>query len=81
MSRSSFPPVAPGSPLRLDESLPREMARVACEVVPALARLGQDGQVALDGALGAIRLAGLALCRKESALMRRAHDELVGYSL
>ena len=67
--------------LTLGEALPRELVRVATEVLPVLARLGADGQVQLDALIGAVRLAGLALARNDAGLMRRAHQDLLGFHL
>lgn len=67
--------------LTLGDALPRELVRVATEVLPAMARLGADGQIQLDAMIGAIRLAGLALVKNDARLMRRAHDDLLSFHL
>lgn len=67
--------------LTLGEALPRELVRVATEVMPVMARLGTDGQTQLDAMIGAVRLAGLAMARNDARLMRRAHQDLLGFHL
>jgi hypothetical protein len=74
-------PVERGSRLTLGDALPREMVRVACEVLPAVARRGDDGKAMLDAICGAMRLAGFAMVHSDASLMRRAHAELLDFQL
>lgn len=75
----SSEPVRTNAHLTLGEALPREIVRVATEVIPGVARLGEDGQAQLDAMIGALRLAAMALVKNDSRLMRRAHDELLAF--
>lgn len=70
-------PLSAGSRLTLGDALPREMVRVATEVLPEVVRRGEDGLVLLDAIIGAIRFAGYALAHADARLMRRAHAELI----
>jgi hypothetical protein len=80
-SRSQTGSLLSQGALTLAEALPREIVRVATEIMPVTARLGSGGQEQLDAMIGAIRLAGLALVKNDARLMRRAHDDLLGFHL
>jgi hypothetical protein len=73
--------LAVGSPLTLGDALPAEMARVACDVIPEVARRGDDGRAALDAIKGSLRLAAYAITHADTRLMRRAHAELIDFQL
>lgn len=70
-----------GSKLTLGDALPAEMVRVACDVLPELARRGDDAAAQLDAIKGSLRLAGYAIAHADTRLMRRAHGELIGIQL
>lgn len=74
-------PLRVGSMLTLGEVLPREVARVACEVLPCVAGRGDAARAELDAIIGTIRLAGFALAEADVRLMRRAHAELLSIHL
>ena len=71
----------PGSRLTLGDALPAEMVRVSCDVLPELARRGDDGAAQLDAIKGSLRLAGYAIAHADTRLVRRAHGELIGFQL
>lgn len=73
--------LAVGSRLTLGDALPAEMVRVACDVLPELARRGREAEEQLDAIKGSLRLAGYAITHADPKLMRRAHDELIHVQL
>lgn len=70
------PPPSALVPSDLTERLPREIVRVACDVLPLyISRDGQRSERVVD-MIEAIRLAGWALSKRNEALMARAAAEL-----
>jgi hypothetical protein len=65
--------------MTLGERLPREMARVACEVMPVYARLVPEGAPALEMMKLAIREAAEATARQDVSAMLVACKDLEGF--
>jgi hypothetical protein len=65
----------------LGDALPREMARVRDEVMPAYVAVGPVGAFALAMMRHDLDLAAKALAEGDVVAMLRAHEELKGYKL
>lgn len=65
----------------LGDALPREMARVRDEVMPAYASIGSPGALALAMMRRDLDAAAKALATGDVVAMLRAYEELKGYQL
>jgi hypothetical protein len=65
----------------LGDALPREMARVRDEVMPAYQAIGLAGAPALVMMRTSLDLAAKAMAEGDVVAMLRAHEDLKGYSL
>lgn len=64
----------------LGDALPREMARVRDEVMPAYMEIGQAGAFALANMQHDLDRAAKAMAAGDTVAMLRAHEALKGYS-
>lgn len=64
----------------LGEALPREMARVRDQVMPAYLSIGQVGAFALGNMRADLDAAAKALSEGDVIAMLRVHESLKGYS-
>lgn len=80
------PPLPGGEPYAftttdsLGDALPREMARVRDEVMPAYLSIGTAGMVALVMMRADLDAAARAVAEGDVVAMLRAHEALKGYS-
>jgi hypothetical protein len=69
----------PDNGMTLGERLPREMARVACDVMPLYAAIGLAGAPALELMKRAIRAAADATVQQDVVAMLLACRDLEGF--
>lgn len=68
-------------PVSLGEALPREMARVRDEVMPAYIEVGPPGALALHFMRTSLDAATRALAEGDVIAMLQCYEDLKGYSL
>ena len=69
------------APDTLGDALPREMARVRDEVMPAYLEIGPPGALALAMMRADLDLAAEAMARGDVVAMLRCYESLKGYEL